>query len=269
MNPQTHTSFIPKKPVIAYPASGNKQSSSRADFLAVVSIVVFLVSVVAYFGVWGMNFTQERVLENKKIEIRDVRERRGTFVYEENAEIVRRVEAFNSIFSDHLVITGLFNFLEQTTSNRISFTSFDYKFNNLSSVEITIVGAATDYASIAEQSNFYNTSNAVLIEPTFSNFIDNPDGTIGFTLKAGVRPEILLFNKINPRDLGIANLSSNLIHQQESTGPASQNSASGSNVTPLNENVSAVSVANNNTGGGVATPAETTTVTTEANNTTQ
>ncbi len=202
MNPQNHTSFIPKKPVISY-ASASGKSGSHTDFLLVVSIIIFLISVVAYFGIWGMNYTQENVLDNKKIDIANAQSRQGRFVYEDNAEIVRRVEAFNSVFNKHLVISPLFTFLEQSTSKKIAFTSLEYKYADNNASTLVVTGYATDYAAIAEQSNFYNASNTVLINPVFSKFTDNQDKTIGFNLDANVRSEILLFNKISPNNLGI------------------------------------------------------------------
>ncbi|MFA5936787.1 MAG: hypothetical protein WC822_02820 [Candidatus Paceibacterota bacterium] len=192
MEQNFQTSFIPKKPMIEERATG----SQPVSLLTIISFAIFFTLIIAsgalffYKGMLAndivkmendLNLAQNRFEPSKIVQLQDLNQ---------------RLNAANEILSKHVAISPIFKALQLITMKNISYTKFDYEFNEGVNAKIMVKmsGIAIGYKSVALQSDLF-AKNKYFIDPIFSNLMLDDKGNVIFDLEFSVDPNFVDYKK--------------------------------------------------------------------------
>jgi len=189
--------FIPHENDIRTPSKGG-------SILFFVSLVLFLASL----GIGGFSYIKRISIEKKVSSYGETlsksKERFNTGVP------VRTIEQFDirlrsaeSLVAKHKSFAQLFSLIERITLKDVQFTSFSYnEINNTRRNVVRLIGRASDYKTIAEESEQFSLDEEAkryITDVVFSN-LDLEDSKnsslIKFEIEFTVDPELLLYSRI-------------------------------------------------------------------------
>ncbi len=190
MEPNIPTSFIPKRPLVQ---SETPRASARAPFgiLSLLTTVLFFGTIIASGGI----FLYERQLASQKMrmesQIAKAKEGLGVEFVTDMKQLDNRITAIKGLIQSHVVVTPIFQALEQSTLRSVQYRTFSYSFGpgtgggaRIVSVEMT--GTAKNYETIALQSEAFGKS-LLIKDAVFSNLtVDEKRGAINFNLRFSV-----------------------------------------------------------------------------------
>ena len=216
MEPGIPTSFIPKRPI---ESSVAPSSSSRGGSVGLLSVVTFVVVVGTALAAGFAFFYQKQLAAQKKsldAAIAQARDGIGTeFVYDMK-RLDARIGGVKDLLNNHIVVTPIFKALEASTLQSVQYKDFSYviKTDNVaktSTVEVTLTGAAKNYATIALQSDAFS-SSTLIKNPVFSNLtVDEKTRQVNFKLMFSV----------NAADLSYESFVNSMIKKQQMVVPPS------------------------------------------------
>ena len=190
MEQDFQTSFIPKKPMI-----DDRATSSRPiGLLTVFSIFIFFAAVLIAGGLY---FYKGILTKNIASMQNDLELAKGRF---EPAVITRlqvldkRLRASNSILTNHISISPIFDALQSLTMKTVRYTKFSYSFADNNKINVKVSGQAIGYRSIALQSDLFS-KNKSLIDPVFSNLSLDDKGNVLFDLDFSVDPSFVNYKQ--------------------------------------------------------------------------
>lgn len=193
MEPKFQTSFIPKNPVVTPDVHAPSSSiHSSVNILSALGTILFVLSLIAA----GALFAYEHVL-NSQI---TADSRSLTLVESELDPTTMNslVQASNSIkgaetlLNNHIATSNMFSVLEQDILPQVRFDTFDFTVNPDSTMTIALTGEATSYAALAEQSSIFS-SIPYFEDPTFSNLILLPTGTVSMDFQSDINPKLVSY----------------------------------------------------------------------------
>ena len=108
----------------------------------------------------------------------------------------KRLQAASIILSKHIVVTPIFNELEQMTMKSVRFTKFSYDIGTEADPAITVQmsGVAIGYRSVALQSDLFS-QDKNFIDPIFSNLTLDSTGNVDFDLQFSVDPSFVNYKQ--------------------------------------------------------------------------
>ncbi len=210
MDPNNNKTFIPHNDT----STGNSRIGNLFFF---VSLFLFIASII--FA--GIAFVMRKNAEKSLISYQETlsnsekKFKEGLPVHTIQ-ELDKRIRATKDILNKHKSFTGFFSLLERITLKNVQFTKLSYNSENLNKANsVTIIGRASDYKTIAEQSEQFSRDEEArryLTDVIFSNLIvDTKDtGLISFEINFNVDEEFLSYNKyIIKQDItGVNNINS-------------------------------------------------------------
>jgi len=180
MEERVKTSFIPKTSL----ATERKQVKSGGQ-VALVNIITSVILVIAILGAAGM-FLMEQFTQANIASKRDSLERsRGAFepaTIKELSRLNTRIEAGETLLSEHVSLSKLFDELELLTLATVRFSTFSYDGANGRAILIA-AGEAASFNTVALQSGGFSKSS-IITDPIFSNVNIGKNGTIQFDFSA-------------------------------------------------------------------------------------
>jgi hypothetical protein len=186
------TSFIPKKPITS--SVLDKEPKSLFSLIAIFLLVTSILASVGLFIYKTYLTKQQKVLSVSLLDTRDSFEK-GTI--DELELFDRRTESAKKILGSHIVLSPVFVLLGQITIPTIQYTNFELITNDKGFV-VNIEGLASDYKSIALQSNVFNGEKGRSFKNVlFSNLIKDKNNNIGFSLQFNIDPSLLSHEKNN------------------------------------------------------------------------
>ena len=199
------TSFIPKKPIVANTAAAT--SSNTTSISMVVSVFILVVMLAAAGGLYFYkNYSlvkEKEKLSSNLFQIRD------SFDKDTIAELEmydKRTATAKEVLSSHIVLSPLFEKINELTLSTIQFTKFDHKTTN-NSFSVRMSGIARDYKSIALQADVFNTSKGNAFKDViFSNLTKDKNNFVTFDVEFSVDPSLLSYtNNITNRKVEVGN----------------------------------------------------------------
>jgi len=193
MDGDIKTTFIPKRIAPAASAVPTSAPARRkvSGLLNIAATLLFVVAVLSSGGVYLYKTYLNRniVSMNETID-------RAEKAFEPSLilELVRldtRLKVSSQLLAKHTAFSPLFRFLEQATLPDVSFTSFQFQYDE-GVPRVQMKGIATRYTPIAQQSNVLGESN-LIVDHIFSNFALTDSGRVSFDLNYGLNPDLLLF----------------------------------------------------------------------------
>ena len=190
MDPRMQTSFIPKRPIVASPKMGS--SSAPINLFSLVATILFIGTIALSGGVFFYKNVIQKQIDEKKATLELAK---GAFEPETINQIVRldsRIEASKQLFSSHVAVTPLFDFLSSVTLRSVRFKDFSFLY--ISPTEITIImkGEAQGYTAVALQSDFFNKQES-LSETIIGDMALDPSGLVNFSVTTNIDPNIVSY----------------------------------------------------------------------------
>lgn len=187
MDPQVQASFIPKKALTVERHRGG-------GLLFLLALLFFIASLVAA----GASFTYEKFL-NKSIadQSSSLKNAEGAFNPSTIEDLIRmdaRINESKTLLEKHVAPSALFDFLADSTLERVQFTKFEYALQGDGTGKITLSGVADTFSTVALQSDEFGKSK-VLSGVIFSEITVGQNGKVTFGVNAIAEPSLLQYKR--------------------------------------------------------------------------
>lgn len=192
MDNSFQTSFIPKKPI-----TSSSVEKAPKSLLLIVAIFLVIVSGLVSAGLFlYKNYLtkQKEISSAALLKIRDSFEKD---TIEELDLFNQKTEVAKQILSNHIVLSPLFNVLEEITIPQVQYNKFEQKTDTTGNFMVSIQGVARDYRSIALQADMFNSAKGSSFKNViFSNLTkDEKNNKINFNLEFAVDSNLLSYEK--------------------------------------------------------------------------
>ncbi len=95
----------------------------------------------------------------------------------------RRIMAAEELLGGHVEVSSVFEMLQVLTVRTVMFDSFDYSSLRGNQISLSMQGRAAGFTAIAQQAAVFD-GQPYIINPMFSDFSLNEDGSIAFSFRA-------------------------------------------------------------------------------------
>ena len=198
MEEKFNTSFIPKKSLEADVKDTSKDKYAKhgqvhgPGFL--VSMLVFVLSIVASLGLFGYLKIVEKSAEEK---ITKLEEQKNKFNEEQIKVLLRadtRIKSVKNILNNHVAFSELLRHLEKITLKDVQYTNLVYSGNIGETPIVSVTGKTRSYQDVALQTTEYRNSTNMLT-PTVKALERNKETkAVEFEVGAILDPRITLFS---------------------------------------------------------------------------
>lgn len=193
MEQNFQTSFIPKKPIM-------EERVTSARPVGVLLLGSIFILFVVLLGTGGIYFYKGSLNNNLTSMQNSLALEKNSFEPSEITQLQvldKRLQASTEILNNHIAISPVFAELENITMHTVRFTKFSYGGTNANNgtttvtatkpntVDIQMSGIATDYRSVALQSDLFN-QDKNFSNPVFSNLTLDNNGNVLFDLEFSV-----------------------------------------------------------------------------------
>lgn len=193
MEPKFQSSFIPKGPLATTGTVTKTSRVSGRSVLGTLAVIIFTLVVLASLGVFGYEWYLKSSIKKMGEDLVGARTSLEPEVIEKISSLDERIVSTKRLLDSHIILTPLFEFLENSTVRTVRFTNFDY--NSVDGVlSLSMSGEARGYSALALQSEILNAS-PYLKDVVFADLSLNSQGMVNFSFKAKLDPSIISFNK--------------------------------------------------------------------------
>lgn len=193
MEQNFQTSFIPKKMIV----KERVEMPRSVGFSTIVSIFILFATVI---GTGGLFFYKTVLQKNISSMEQDLKEASNRFEPAKIAvlqDLDNRLTAANDILSKHVVVSPIFQALQDITLKTVRFTKFSYTLptDGSGKVSVSMAGVAIGYRSVALQADLF-AKNKNLIDPVFSNLQLDDKGNVNFDLNFSVDARFVNYKQL-------------------------------------------------------------------------
>ncbi len=193
MDPKFQSSFIPKGPLVPSSAVFKTQPARRGTLLGLLSMWIFVLSIVAALAALGYGFYLNSSITKMGGKLETARANLEPETIREIARLDARIVGTEKLLANHAVLSPLFDFLDKNTLKTVRFTQFTFKETSEGLV-ISMRGQARGYASLALQADIFNKSKD-LKSTNFSNLDLDERGNVIFMVDAVVSPALVSYKR--------------------------------------------------------------------------
>lgn len=186
-----NTSFIPRTKLTDSFDSGNKKSS-KIGLLSLLSIIMFIISIVLAGGVFLLGEYKTKAIQNK---VASLERAKGSFepaLIEKLSKLDTRINSAKKVLNNHISVSTFLKLLEKLTLKTVRFSEFEFVKRDDGSFSVLMKGEANSYSSVALQSDMFG-GNKFIQEPIFSNFKLSPSGNVLFDFSAIIDRSLILY----------------------------------------------------------------------------
>jgi len=194
MENEFRTTFIPKKPIVSQSSQSSAPVSKPVGILFVVSVIIFIMSLVTAGGMYGYKVYLEKQVVDLSNSLNLVQKNLDPNTIKEFTVMDKRLRNSETLLNQHIVTSPLFTMLGVTTLPTVRYTKMDMSFNEAGNLAVTMSGESDGYRSIALQSQALS-QNANLSDTIFSNFTVTPKGRVSFDVAFTIPKSDLQFSK--------------------------------------------------------------------------
>jgi hypothetical protein len=198
MDPKLQSTFIPKGAAPHSIGTGiyvNRKESIGPSILGLLSLILFVLAVVAAGGVFGYKLWLSSQIESMGNDLKTARANINPDLIKQITDLNTRINSTKKILLGHTVISPIFSFLETSTVNAVAFTEFHYSNAGNGMINLNLKGLAKGYDVVALQSNVFSQSPFIK-NPVFSDLKLNDKGQVAFTFNAVLDPNLVSFQKV-------------------------------------------------------------------------
>jgi len=185
------TSFIPKNPITEEKLKVHEPINPFRFFIVILFFIVFVGS----GGIYLYKVFLAKKLVSIDAELRRIETGFDQGLVNDMQKLASRLGASKEVLSNHIVVSPLFNILEQNTLKTVRFNKFQYDFSReKSEIDIKMTGQASSYTSLALQAGILGSQKGI-ISPVFSNLDVDNKGRVTFDLDFSIDPKFLLYEE--------------------------------------------------------------------------
>ncbi|MEQ1561556.1 MAG: hypothetical protein ABL899_02445 [Nitrospira sp.] len=193
MEPKFQTSFIPKSPVVSTPNNKPTQVYDTNIF-SLIATAFFTVTLIVAGGLFGYKYILNKQIADYGRSIDDAR---GALEVDKIQQLLsedKRLSSSKVLLDKHISMTGLFSLIQDLTVKKIRITELSY--NNVAGIAaLSIKGDSQTYNALADQEDVFR-KNDSLKDSYFSDLRPGINGSIAFSFKATVMPDIISYKKL-------------------------------------------------------------------------
>lgn len=193
METNFQTSFIPKKPMVPE----RTVRSRPLGLLTILSLLVFFTVLIATGALYFYKETLAKSIANMENDLRKAETRFEPEAISKFELLNRRLNAGKTALDRHVAISPIFKALEEVTMKSVRYNKFSYSLEGNANTKMIVKldGIASDYRSIALQSDLYSQSK-YFKNPIFSNLSLDNKGSVNFDLEFTVDPVFVDYKKL-------------------------------------------------------------------------
>lgn len=169
--------------------------SRPTSLLTIISIFIFFAVVIAAGGLYFYKGIIEKNIQNMNSELVLAQNSFEPSEITQLQVLDKRLRAANTILTNHVDISPIFNTLQALTMKTVRYTKFSYSIGDNNNIDVKMSGQAVGYRSIALQSDLFGT-NKSLIDPVFSNLSLDDKGNVIFDLDFSVDPSFVNYKQV-------------------------------------------------------------------------
>ena len=186
------TSFIPKKPIVA-----NSSVSNTPKTTSISMVVSLFILAVMLLSSGGLYLYKDYLIKNKAALSESLKKVKESFDKDTIAELEaydKTTSVAKQILSEHIVLSPLFEKINELTLSSIQYTAFNHATkNNIFSVRMS--GIAKDYKSIALQADVFSSDKGHMFQNVvFSNLTKDKNNFVTFDVEFDVDPLLLSYS---------------------------------------------------------------------------
>lgn len=186
-------SFIPKGSLVREESFLERRRPQSAIWL--LAGIVFVLVAGSFVGLYYYNNKLNLVIVEKTTEIGEAKQKFKDVPEVAEARVFRaRVDLANDILSAHRVVSPVFVFLSDNTTESILYNKFSLKSDSRGAT-LDLEGEAKNYASLAFQADVLSGKTDELLEFSIDNIALTKFGSIKFRLVMVFKPDFLLYTK--------------------------------------------------------------------------
>lgn len=194
MEPKFQSSFIPKGPLATTGTATRISRESGRSILGTLAVFVFTFAILLSLGVFGYEFYLKSSISRMSGNLATARESLEPETIKKIADLDSRLVSTEALLEKHIVLSPLFDYLENFTLRNVRFTQFDYETTERGVLELTMRGQARGYSAVALQSRNFNESG-YMRNPVFSDLDLDDEGNVTFTFRATLDPSIVSYKR--------------------------------------------------------------------------
>ena len=165
----------------------------QRDLLSFLAKLVFGVSVILALGAVGYKVYLDYSIKEMGAELERTRAELATGEVDEIIRLNDRIVSAEELIENHRMLTPLFAFLEVSTPKSVRFGEFTF-IAGTNGPELVIRGDTRSYAALALEA-YMISKNKDFHDPVFSDIRLDERGNVTFSLKTGLSPELLSYER--------------------------------------------------------------------------
>ena len=186
-------SFIPKGSLVREESFLERRRPQSA--IGLLAGIVFVLIVSSFVGLYYYNNKLNSIVVDKTSEIDEAKQKFKDVPEVAEARVFRaRVDLANELLNSHKVVSPVFVFLADNTTESVLYDKFSLK-NDSSGAVLDLGGEAQNYASLAFQTDVLRSKTEELQKFSISNIALTKFGNVTFSLTLVFKPDFLLYTK--------------------------------------------------------------------------
>lgn len=191
MEPKFQSSFIPKGPLATASTVTPTSRTARHSILGILANIVFTLAVLLGLAVFGYELYLNRNISKMGNDLTVARASLEPEVIEKISNLDERIISTAELLENHIVLSPLFDYLENSTLRTVRFTQFAYETTD-KGLEVAMRGQARGYTAVALQSEIFNNS-PYFKQPIFADLDLDEVGNVTFSFRANLDADIVSY----------------------------------------------------------------------------
>lgn len=193
MEPKFQSSFIPKKPIVSTQNVGTPLIKTTS-IVSLVGNIFFIVTILVSGGL----FFYKGLLNKQIVQAgQDLDAAKSAFqldVIQELIDVNARLKSTNDLLNQHVAVSELLMFLQESTVKDLRFESLEYK-NEISAQSISMKVEAGSYNALATQGDIFSKSEFIK-SPQFYDFSTQDNGYVVASFSSNIDPTLVSYKKM-------------------------------------------------------------------------
>jgi hypothetical protein len=193
MEPKFQSSFIPKGPIATTGTATRISREAGRSVLGTLAVFIFTFAILLSLGVFGYEFYLKANISKMTGNLATARASLEPETIKQISDLDSRIISTRDLLESHIVLSPLFDYLENSTLKGVRFTQFQYQTTE-KGLELSMRGQARGYSAVALQSDIFN-KGQYFDEPIFADLDLDERGNVTFSFRALVDPSIVSYQK--------------------------------------------------------------------------
>jgi hypothetical protein len=158
-----------------------------------LAVFIFTFAILLSLGVFGYEFYLKANISKMTGNLATARASLEPETIKQISDLDSRIISTRDLLESHIVLSPLFDYLENSTLKGVRFTQFQYQTTE-KGLELSMRGQARGYSAVALQSDIFN-KGQYFDEPIFADLDLDERGNVTFSFRALVDPSIVSYQK--------------------------------------------------------------------------